>query len=383
VDVSLYRELLSKYNENPEITWLSAKEMEKEANGKYKYFDGGYLVVNNGYATGMIEKPGQGNEPSNLVNLVIHLHPDLRRLLDAIKCEYTSGINSDDHYERALNRLMAKYPFKIVPTEKWWPIKYPWHILDLMREYYLKNLNAQMASLNNLIDDSASIATDPKNISGLVQISNDVNIEGDVVIKGPVQINEDVFIETGAYIVGPAIIGKGVRISHNADIRGPVYIGDNTRIYQLSNVRESMVSSDCIIGFNSEVNRSYVGRYTEMHSGTLLDTVVADSIAKDKPTNIAKFGCTYNYREDRGVVSSVIRTKTKDNKVKEDVISTGHTKFGAIIGSGAFVAGGALIMPGVKIGENAIVGPSTVVLQDVPNNIKIYDKQEFVKKEII
>jgi UDP-N-acetylglucosamine diphosphorylase / glucose-1-phosphate thymidylyltransferase / UDP-N-acetylgalactosamine diphosphorylase / glucosamine-1-phosphate N-acetyltransferase / galactosamine-1-phosphate N-acetyltransferase len=368
VDISLYSDLLSNYNNDPETTWLSAKEVDK-------YFDGGYLIIKDGYITGIIEKPGRGNEPSNLVNLVIHLHPDLRRLLDAIKDEYTTGITTDDHYERAMNNLMAKFPFRPVPySKKWWPIKYPWHVLDLMQENYLKNLNVQMDSVNNFIDDSAVIATDPKNISGLVQISKGVNIENDVVIKGPVQINENVFIEAGTYIVGPAIIGKGVRISHNADIRGPVYIGDNSRIYQLSNVRESMISSNCIIGFNSEVNRSYVGRYTEMHSGTLLDTVVADSTNKKKPTNISKFACTYNYRSDRGEVSSVIKGKK---------VFTERTKFGAIIGSGAFISGGALIMPGVKIGENAIVGPSTTVLEDVADNTKLYNKQEFVKREII
>src|SRR5271157_1517108 len=41
------------------------------------YFPGGYLVVNaQGRLTRILEKPGPGNEPSDMVNILVHLHAD-------------------------------------------------------------------------------------------------------------------------------------------------------------------------------------------------------------------------------------------------------------------------------------------------------------------
>ena len=52
------------------------------------------------------------------------------------------------------------------------------------------------------------------------------------------------------------------------------------------------------------------------------------------------------------------------------------------IGHAAFVGVGAMLMPGVKIGEGSIVGPLTLVLEDVPDHTQYYSEQTIVKKTI-
>jgi len=64
-----------------------------------KYFPGGYLQVDeNGHLTRIIEKPGPGNEPSNMINLVYHYFKEPDKLVT--KLEKTKS-SSDDIYEVA------------------------------------------------------------------------------------------------------------------------------------------------------------------------------------------------------------------------------------------------------------------------------------------
>ncbi len=68
------------------------------------YFPGGYLVVDDeGNLTHIVEKPERGNEPSNLVNLVVHLHTDIKRLL-----QYTENIPTDidEGYEFPIDAMV-------------------------------------------------------------------------------------------------------------------------------------------------------------------------------------------------------------------------------------------------------------------------------------
>ena len=102
-----------------------------------EYFPGGYLEVAEGNRiTNVIEKPGAGNEPSDLVAIVAHVHTDAARLLDAIRAEYASPVTTDDHYERAMAALMRSHVFQVVPYDgPWQAIKYPWHVLDVMQAF--------------------------------------------------------------------------------------------------------------------------------------------------------------------------------------------------------------------------------------------------------
>lgn len=72
----------------------------------------------------IVEKPEPGEEPSNLVNILIHLHNDPRKLLAYID---TVETDRDDVYECALDGMVKdEHKIKVIPyTDFWAPIKYP------------------------------------------------------------------------------------------------------------------------------------------------------------------------------------------------------------------------------------------------------------------
>jgi len=72
------------------------------------YFPGGYFQMAGERAIGMVEKPGAGNAPSDLVSIVIRLHRDAAGLARELDTAYASG-GPDDHYERAISAQMRQH----------------------------------------------------------------------------------------------------------------------------------------------------------------------------------------------------------------------------------------------------------------------------------
>ncbi|PJB89111.1 hypothetical protein CO082_02180, partial [Candidatus Peregrinibacteria bacterium CG_4_9_14_0_8_um_filter_44_15] len=49
------------------------------------YFPGGYIAVDGTRITGIVEKPGEGNEPSDMINIVLHMHKKPLEFIKKIK----------------------------------------------------------------------------------------------------------------------------------------------------------------------------------------------------------------------------------------------------------------------------------------------------------
>ena len=316
VDDELHAEVLRAFEANPTDNFVTGYERED-------YFPGGYLIVDGERITGIVEKPGADNRPSNLVNVVIHLYSQSGDLFDAIRAEYARDLPTDDHYERAMDALMRRQMFRVVAYRGLWnALKYPWHTLDIMH-YYLSKISGQ-------------------------------------------NVAESAFIAKTAVLVGDVYIGERAKIFPGAAVVGPAYIGADTVVGNNALVRASMVLNGCEVGFTTEIARSYVADNCHMHACRVLDSVFAPGV------NFSA-GCTSaNLRIDHGHVKST---------VKGDRLDTGRDKLGVIIGRDAFIGVDVMTMPGVKIGERAQVGPGTHVHADVPNGQRIYVKQEIVVVE--
>ncbi|MGB1285742.1 MAG: sugar phosphate nucleotidyltransferase [Aggregatilineales bacterium] len=317
VEEKFHTDMLKMYRSNPETTYLAGIEMDE-------YFPGGYLIVDEtGMISGIIEKPGADKRPSNLVNIVAHMHSNAGKLFDAIQAEYDNEIESDDHYERAMDVLMKQQPYRVVPYNgRWDALKYPWHMLDIM-DSFLQRIKGQTVSPTAFVADTASLV-------------------------GDVYIGENVKIFPGAAVVGPAYIGDGTIIGNNAL------------------VRQSMVLQDCEVGFTTEVARSYVAENCSMHACRVLDSVFAAGV------NFSAGCTTANLRIDKGDVPTMI---------KGDKMSSGRDKFGAVIGEGAFIGVDVMTMPGTKIGTEAQIGPGTHVIKDVKDETRVYVRQELLVVE--
>jgi bifunctional UDP-N-acetylglucosamine pyrophosphorylase/glucosamine-1-phosphate N-acetyltransferase len=285
------------------------------------YFSGGYLVTQGEEAQtrvrALIEKPGpDAVPPGRLATIVAHAHPDLEALGLAITtAERLAPTGADDLYERAVSALCATTEYHVFKYGyPWYPLKYPWHLLDVMAH--------TLAQLDGFTDAGAQI--DPS-----------------------------------TSIVGPVYLGVGARVLHGAQIVGPAWIGPGALVGQFVSLRASMVGPSAVIGVGSEINRSYIGAGSQIHGATIIDSVLAGQTDTRRPSQISAGVITANLRIDGARVRSALDGELMD---------TGRRKLGAIIGAGSFISINAGLMPGVKLGTSAVVYPGTTVYRDVPDS---------------
>jgi bifunctional UDP-N-acetylglucosamine pyrophosphorylase/glucosamine-1-phosphate N-acetyltransferase len=304
-DASVYISLLSEYDKK------SAYSCYLVAHQTQDYFPGGYLVVNkDNEVSHIIEKPRRGEEPSNLVNIVIHLHRESKKLLDYI-AKTTSA--ADDVYEKALDRMIqdGSNLKAVVYTGPWQTIKYPWHVLSTM-DYFLDQVTRQ--------------------ISPLAQISDTAVVDGSVTIE------------------------DNVKVLEGAVIRGPSYIGRDSVIGNSVLVRNSMIGDGCVIGYGTEVKHSYIGNRCWFHSNYIGDSVIDDDCSFGAGTVLA------NLRFDE---ANIIM------EIGNDKVDTGYDKLGAIVGRGCRTGINASLMPGVRVGPNSFVGAHVCLAHDLEAGKKV------------
>ena len=308
---SAYTKILSEAEQSPASSYILGYQVQK-------YFPGGYLQVNSqNELLHIVEKPNPGEEPSNLVNILIHCHNNSEELLHYIETVQTTR---DDVYECALdNMVKAGHKIKVIPYNDFWaPIKYPWHIFKVM-EYFLDNAQPYVASS--------------------VRISEKANIEGKVILS------------------------DNVRVLENAVIRGPVYIGANSIIGNNALVRDhSQIGSNSVIGYSTEVKHSYIGDNCWFHSNYIGDSIVDDNCSLGAGTVLA------NFRLDEGKIQI---------KVGNSLVDTGYDKLGAIVGRGCRIGVNASLMPGVRVGPNSFVGPQVCLRQDLGANKMVLSKSQY------
>ena len=271
-----------------------------------EYFPGGYLQKNEqGYAESIVEKPGAGNEPSDLVNLVVHVHKDVTAFYKALEQAASEG---DDVYEQALQLLFNEQKkYSIIEYDGFWqPVKYPWHLLRL-NEYFLK-------ALERSIDPSAHIA------------------------------------ET-AVINGNVVIEEGVKVFDHAVINGPAYLGKGSIVANFGLLRASSLGERCVVGSHTEIARSLLQDEVWTHMNYVGDSVIGSNVS---------FGAgaiTGNLRLDEQEISV---------DVKGEKIPTASNKLGLITGDNIRVGINTSFMPGVKIGSNSMISAELNVQQDIP-----------------
>ncbi len=289
-----------------------------------RYFPGGYLSVKRGKITNIVEKPGEGNEPSKLVNIVAHVHQNPSALLKLLK---EVGNENDDGYERALAVLFREKNYVAVPYEgTWQAVKYPWHLLSLLPAF-LEEI-------------------------GKPHISRKASVHPTAVVEGRVIIEDDVRLLPHAAVIGPCYIGRGSIIGNGALVRG------------------SSIGERCVVGFGTEVKGSVLMDDVWTHMTYIGDSVIGSNVSFGG-------GCmTGNFRLDEGEISS---------QVGHDSIATGLTKFGAIIGPHCRLGIQVGTNPGIKIGSGSFVAGGTHLKEDIPEKsfVSMKDGKLFVRENRI
>ncbi len=299
IDGSAFRLLRTQGMKKREGGLILAKKVKT-------YFPGGYLKTKGKKILSIIEKPGAGKEPSNLVNIVAHVHADASVLLAALKQVKN---DKDDGYEQALDRLCKDAPYEAMPyTGDWQAVKYPWHLLDLLEKLTPPTTKPVL----------------PKSCS----------VHRTAVIEGAVILGDNVRVMAHATIVGPCTIGKNSIVANNALVRG------------------SSIGENCVIGYNTEIARSILGDGVWTHSSYVGDSILASHVS------LAAGTVTGNLRLDEEPIASVVQGVR---------IPTHRQKFGAILGERCRTGIHTCLLPGVKIGAGSFVSSGSVVATDIPD----------------
>jgi NDP-sugar pyrophosphorylase family protein len=307
VDPGLHKRMLNS-DLGPDFALLAAARVNS-------YFPGGYLTVANGRITSVVEKPGAGREPSDLVNVVAHLFSSWQPLVEQLELEMGRP-GPDDAYERALAALMPERVFRpAIYEDRWEALKYPWQVLDVMAM---------------LLDRWASGSESPG--------------DGYTLREDGVVVGTNVRVFPGAHVVAPAFLGNDVVVGHNALVRG------------------SLISAKSVVGFGSEVARSYLGPGVELHHNYVGDSVLGAG------SSMGFGGTTANFRLDGRTVPSIVSGERLDS---------GREKLGLITGAAVKIGVNTSTMPGIKIGAAAIIGPNLVINRDVPDAARVLTDDEY------
>ena len=282
-----------------------------------EYFPGGYFKLDdNNKIVEVIEKPAKDRLPSSIVKLVFDYYSDINILL-----KYFSEIKTknDDLYELAVNKLLSddlKQSY-ILYDSYWYGLKYPWHVLKMMKNFLLK-------IKENKISSTAEISEK-------------------------------------AFIIGSVVIGNNVKIGDFTKIVGPTFIGNNTVIGDYALVRETQIGEDCLIGSFTEVARSYIANNVFLHRNYIGDSVL------DNDVMFGAQAVTGNLKFDGEKVFSL---------VNEEKVDTNMNKLGSIIGKLSKVGVNSTIFPGIKIGKKTWIGPGEKVKYDLEDKTYLADGEE-------
>jgi bifunctional UDP-N-acetylglucosamine pyrophosphorylase/glucosamine-1-phosphate N-acetyltransferase len=176
-------------------------------------------------------------------------------------------------------------------------------------------------------------------------------VENGANLVGPVTVAESARVRSGAYVEGPALIDEGSDVGPNCFIRPFTSVGKKVRVGNACEVKNSILMDGVHVGHLSYVGDSIIGENCNLGAGTI----------------------TANYRLDAGTVKML---------VKDDLVDTGRTKLGAVLGDNVKTGINALLMPGIKVGVNSLVGPNVVVERDVAPETIVLLKQAAEKGQL-
>ena len=196
-------------------------------------------------------------------------------------------------------------------------------------------------------------------------------------------IDASASVSEAAEIEGPVVVGPGAKIGPGVKIKGPVWLGANSEI----------VDGAILDGFTAVGSRTTIRRYSQVEEGSAVGSGCVIGHAAEFGGVMFDGAFSFHYGEYWGVIGAKtdLGAATVCGNLRFDDDETihnvaGHREkpgFGANAAYlGDFVRTGVnvIILPGVKIGAYSVIGPGTIVAEDVPDRSLWYVEQQIVKK---
>jgi NDP-sugar pyrophosphorylase family protein len=146
------------------------------------------------------------------------------------------------------------------------------------------------------------------------------SLSSEYIMTGDIAIHKSATIEEHAVLKGPLIISENCFVAAHAYLRNGVFLDEGVSIGPGCEVKSSFVFSNSALAHFNFVGDSILGSRVNLEAGS----VIANH---------------FNERSDKQI--SV--------KINKEIIQTGSSKFGALLGDD------------VKIGANAVLSPGTIL----------------------
>ncbi len=186
--------------------------------------------------------------------------------------------------------------------------------------HFPENVNQQPWEI---VDNLEEIITNK-----IQQLSDDYTIEGSVAI------HKSATVEKGVTLKGTIIISENCFIGAHAYLRGPIFLANSVIVGPGSEVKQAILFEKSAIAHFNFVGNSLIGENVNFEAGSICAN-------------------HYNERIDKNI--SV--------KVNDQIISTGVTKFGALVGDDSKIGANAVLSPGTILEQNSIVNSLELVKQ--------------------
>lgn len=160
-------------------------------------------------------------------------------------------------------------------------------------------------------------------------------------IRDGVFVAKDAIISHGATILGPTVIGHGAEVRPGAYIRGSVIVGDGAVIGNSSEVKNSVIFDGAKLPHYNYAGDSVIGYMAHLGAGA-----IASNLRLDKRS--VRICCG------------------------EEILDTGLSKLGVLLGDYCEVGCGSVLSPGAIIGRESIIYPLSSVRGVLPEGC-VYD----------
>jgi len=152
------------------------------------------------------------------------------------------------------------------------------------------------------------------------------NLPEDFSIHNNIAIHKTADVEATAVVRGPAIIEAGARVGCNALIRNGAFVGRDSIVGAHCEFKNSVIMQGSACGHLNFVGESLIGSGVNLEAGAVLAN-------------------HYNELKDKNVWV----------KNGDELIDTGHIKFGSIIGDGSRIGANAVLYPGIILPKNTVI----------------------------
>jgi UDP-N-acetylglucosamine diphosphorylase / glucose-1-phosphate thymidylyltransferase / UDP-N-acetylgalactosamine diphosphorylase / glucosamine-1-phosphate N-acetyltransferase / galactosamine-1-phosphate N-acetyltransferase len=160
------------------------------------------------------------------------------------------------------------------------------------------------------------------------------SLSGDFIVNGNIAIHQTAVVEEYSILKGPLIISENCFVAAHAYLRNGVFLDEGVSIGPGCEVKASFIFSNSALAHFNFVGDSILGSRVNLEAGAIIAN-------------------HFNERADKLI--SV--------KINNEIIQTGSSKFGALLGDDVKVGANAVLSPGTILSPHTIVGRLELINQ--------------------